>query len=61
MRTRKPNVTEKDFTMIKRLRAGGASTEEIVRLTGFSNSVIYRAYPLESLSTGHIRRLPPEQ
>ena len=41
MRTRKPNVTEKDFTMIKTLRAGGASTEEIVRLTGFSDSVIW--------------------
>lgn len=48
MRTRKPNVTEKDFTMIKTLRAGGASTEEIVRLTGFSDSVIYRAYPLDT-------------
>lgn len=44
MKTRKPNVTEKDFTMIKTLRAGGATTEEIARLTGFSNSVIYRAY-----------------
>lgn len=46
MRTRKPNVTEKDFTMIKRMHAGGASVKEIARLTEFSDSVIYRACQL---------------
>lgn len=41
MRTRKPNVTEKDFAIAKRLRAGGASTHEICELTGFSDSTIW--------------------
>lgn len=38
---RSPNVTEKDFTMVKTLHAGGASAKEITRLTGFSDSVIW--------------------
>lgn len=38
---RSPNVTERDFMMIKTLHAGGASAKEITRLTGFSDSVIW--------------------
>ena len=41
MRTRKPNVTKKDFGIIKGLRAGKASTHEISELTGFSDSTIW--------------------
>lgn len=48
MRTRKPNVTEKDFAIVKRLRAGGASTAEICELTGFSDSTIWNICKLDT-------------
>lgn len=48
MRTRKPNVTEKDFAIVKRLRAGGASAAEICELTGFSDSTIWNICKLDT-------------